>query len=352
MTMRRLLMLLLIIFCAFPTLAQEDSQSLTHVVQPGETLYRISQRYGVTMDVIAQANNITDYTRIYSGQVLTIPGLSVPDSSTEVVNPLVAGTPHVHVVQPGETLTLIAQQYNMTVDQLMQSNNITNPNHITRGQSLNVWLPEGDTTQIGDAFQGTPPDQNINYVVQPGESLSDIARRYGMDWQTLAQMNGIIDANRVYAGQTLVVPALNSAGGIVDMGIVTNVNPVGAPVPTITVGKQIVVDLSDSRIYAYQDGVLVHSVVVSTGLPATPTVQGDFTIQRRVRSQTMSGPGYYLPNVEWVLYFYQGYAIHGTYWHNNFGRPMSHGCVNLPNDEAQWFYDNFGEIGTPVHVQA
>jgi lipoprotein-anchoring transpeptidase ErfK/SrfK len=64
----------------------------------------------------------------------------------------------------------------------------------------------------------------------------------------------------------------------------------------------------------------------------------------------MSGPGYYLPNVQWIMYFYSGYAIHGTYWHNNFGQPMSHGCVNLPNNEALWFYQ-WAPTGTPVLVQ-
>jgi lipoprotein-anchoring transpeptidase ErfK/SrfK len=64
----------------------------------------------------------------------------------------------------------------------------------------------------------------------------------------------------------------------------------------------------------------------------------------------MSGPGYYLPGVESVAYFYQGYALHGAYWHNNFGHPMSHGCVNMRNEDAKWFYD-FVSIGTPVHVQ-
>jgi lipoprotein-anchoring transpeptidase ErfK/SrfK len=49
------------------------------------------------------------------------------------------------------------------------------------------------------------------------------------------------------------------------------------------------------------------------------------------------------------MYFYQGYAIHGTYWHNAFGRQMSHGCVNLPVDESQWFF-NFASVGTPVRV--
>ena len=64
----------------------------------------------------------------------------------------------------------------------------------------------------------------------------------------------------------------------------------------------------------------------------------------------MSGPGYYLPDVPYVMYFYQSYGLHGTYWHSNFGQPMSHGCVNLPTPEAEWFF-NWAEVGTPVHVQ-
>ena len=63
----------------------------------------------------------------------------------------------------------------------------------------------------------------------------------------------------------------------------------------------------------------------------------------------MSGAGYYLPNVEFVSYFYKGYAIHGTYWHNNFGQPMSHGCVNMTNADASWIY-GWAPMGTPVRV--
>jgi lipoprotein-anchoring transpeptidase ErfK/SrfK len=63
----------------------------------------------------------------------------------------------------------------------------------------------------------------------------------------------------------------------------------------------------------------------------------------------MTGPGYNLPNVPWVMYFAGANAIHGAYWHNNFGRPMSHGCVNMRISEAQWLY-NWASIGTPVVV--
>jgi lipoprotein-anchoring transpeptidase ErfK/SrfK len=60
----------------------------------------------------------------------------------------------------------------------------------------------------------------------------------------------------------------------------------------------------------------------------------------------MSGPGYNLPNVPYTMYFYRGYAIHGTYWHNNFGSPMSHGCVNLATPDAQWLYN-----WAPMHTR-
>jgi lipoprotein-anchoring transpeptidase ErfK/SrfK len=79
-------------------------------------------------------------------------------------------------------------------------------------------------------------------------------------------------------------------------------------------------------------------------------VLGDYSIYLKYDSQLMTGPGYYLPGVPWVMYFYQGYSLHGTYWHSNFGTPMSHGCVNLPTEEAAWFY-TWAPIGTPVHVQ-
>jgi len=114
-----------------------------------------------------------------------------------------------------------------------------------------------------------------------------------------------------------------------------------AAIPTTE--QWIDVDLSEQRVVAYEGSKAMRAFTVSTGLPATPTVQGEFRIHMKVRSQTMSGGsaqyGYYnLPNVEWVQYFYEDYAFHGTYWHNNFGQPMSHGCVNMTNEDAQWLF--------------
>ena len=109
--------------------------------------------------------------------------------------------------------------------------------------------------------------------------------------------------------------------------------------------KWIEVDLGAQKVYAYEGRRLVRSFVVSTGLPGTPTVTGEFRIWVRTPLQDMSGGSraagdyYYLEDVPWVQYFYQDYSFHGTYWHNNFGRPMSRGCVNMTIEDAKWLFD-------------
>ncbi len=113
--------------------------------------------------------------------------------------------------------------------------------------------------------------------------------------------------------------------------------------------RWIDVDLSQQRLYAYEGDTLIRSFVVSTGTWQTPTVTGRYRIWIKLRSSSMSGPGYYLPDVPYIMYFYKGYGIHGTYWHNNFGTPMSHGCVNMTIADAEWVY-NFTVVGTVVNV--
>lgn len=113
--------------------------------------------------------------------------------------------------------------------------------------------------------------------------------------------------------------------------------------------RWIDLDLSKQRVYAYEGNKIVRKFVVSTGTWMTPTVTGTYRIYVKYRYAHMSGPGYYLPNVPYTMYFYKGYGIHGTYWHNNFGTPMSHGCVNMRTDEAGWLF-NWASVGTIVNI--
>lgn len=109
--------------------------------------------------------------------------------------------------------------------------------------------------------------------------------------------------------------------------------------------RWIRVDLSEQMVIAYEGQEPVRGFIVSTGLPGTPTVTGTFRMYMKVRSQTMTGGSqalgtyYNLDNVEWVQYFYADYSFHGTYWHNDFGTPRSHGCINMTNADAKWLFD-------------
>lgn len=129
--------------------------------------------------------------------------------------------------------------------------------------------------------------------------------------------------------------------------------PAASPTPTgwpLRPGRWIRVDLSDQELIAYEGETPILRTKVSTGRARTPTVVGTFRIYLKRRTQTMTGPGYRLPDVPYVMYFHRGYALHGTYWHNNFGRPMSHGCVNLPTSVAEQLYQ-WADVGTLVVVQ-
>lgn len=125
-----------------------------------------------------------------------------------------------------------------------------------------------------------------------------------------------------------------------------------SPVLGQTTGeKRIEIDLSSQRLFAYQGDQLVYTFLVSTGKwGRTPT--GTFNIWVKLRATRMTGGNpaigtyYNLPNVQYTMYFYnaeipksRGYGLHGAYWHNNFGHPMSHGCINMRTEEAKLIYD-------------
>lgn len=115
--------------------------------------------------------------------------------------------------------------------------------------------------------------------------------------------------------------------------------------------KRIEVDLASQRLYAFEGDNMVYNFLISSGKwGRTPT--GVFNIWGKFRYTKMEGGNraintyYYLPNVPYVMFFAndkvaasRGFSLHGTYWHNNFGTPMSHGCVNMKTEEAAIIYE-------------
>ncbi len=113
--------------------------------------------------------------------------------------------------------------------------------------------------------------------------------------------------------------------------------------------RWIDVNLTAQTLSAYEGHDLVNTFLISSGTWEHPTVTGQYNIYVKYRYTDMAGPGYYLPDVPYTMYFYKGYGLHGTYWHNNFGTPMSHGCVNLATPDAGWLFE-WASVGTLVNI--
>ncbi len=244
-----------------------------------------------------------------------------------------------YVVRPGDTLGAIAARFGVSAAALARANGITNPDRIYIGQNLVIPGKSGST---GSPSAPKPPASGPatgTYIVQAGDTLGKIAARYGTTVANLMRLNGLSNPDRIWVGQRLKVSGTASSGGSGG----SKPKPPSGPVA----GRWIDVDLSSQRLTAYQGSTPVFSALISSGLPRTPTVIGRFKVYTKLRSTRMRGPGYDLPGVPYTMYFYKGYALHGTYWHNNFGHPMSHGCVNLRTSDAGWLF-NWASVGTPV----
>ena len=198
-------------------------------------------------------------------------------------------------------------------------------------------LPE-PTTNTPEPI--TPPAPSVPqfYTVLPGETLWEIAGKLGINMEDLVVANHLTDANLIYAGQELYIGTV----------------PIIVPEPTILEGKQIIVILSTQRVYTFEDGILLKEFIVSTGTSNHPTVTGEYEIYEKHEFDDMSGgvkgiDYYYLADVPWTMYFHKGYGFHGTYWHSNFGHPMSHGCINMYTPDAEWLF-KWAPIDTPITI--
>jgi LysM repeat protein len=159
-------------------------EGVEHVVRWGETVYLIASRYGVSVQDIVAANNLTNPDLIRAGDVLIIPGGTAPPTQQ----------PGVHIVRRGETLNTIARMYGTTVNAIARANGIVNPNYIYVGQRLTI---PGGTGE---------PTGGQTYVVQRGDTLSSIAVRLGTTAWAIAYANNLPNVNIIYVGQTLHIP--------------------------------------------------------------------------------------------------------------------------------------------------
>ena len=323
-----------------------------HIVQPGESLLQIAVDYNVSVAALMTVNQIADENLVTIGQSLIIPSEAdlqsagsnlaeevtleeAIDSDTSVQG--LTEDPAYIIVQPGESLGQIALRYGMNSTTLMALNGLTNPNLVHAGQRLRVANADGSVTSMEEMLPNWEGDKI--HIVQPGESLGQIAQLYGVKLSILMRANDIQQLGWVDVGQKLIIPMMPDLS-LADVDY-TNAPPDGQ--------RLLEVDLTGQWMTAWEgDKVFMHTLI-SSGLPDTPTVLGRYAIYSKVEKQDMNGFNGPLPDVPWVMYFFEGFSFHGAYWHNNFGIPMSHGCVHLTPELAKKLYD-WTDLGTQVYV--
>ncbi len=240
--------------------------------------------------------------------------------------------------------------------------NVVASGHTVRGPFLERWQTGDSARWLGlpltESFIA-PDGTRIQYFekgilrqtaaaeVEPLPLGSIAAKRAKLDVEPIERPQDV----PVYDEELFIPPpdATPVDTGIPDWGF--------GPGPQQGAWKEVVVSISAQMMWAYEDGAVVMSSLVSTGtaeVPETTTPVGYHSVLAKFDAQTMegtiSGEYYRVEAVPYVMYFdNNGNAIHGTYWHSNFGAPMSHGCVNLPMDIAAWMY-GWAELGTAVSV--
>ena len=169
-----------------------NTSTQTYVVQSGNTLSGIAEMFGTTVQELVQINNIANPNLIFPGQVLKI--LTNSTNNGEETRGVGSIT---YTVQRGDTLSQIAQIYNVTVAHIVEINGIQNPNLIFPGEKLRI--TESNVQELNPILQSN------FYTVQRGDTLSGIALKFGVTVRYLVNLNGIRNPNLIYAGQILKI---------------------------------------------------------------------------------------------------------------------------------------------------
>lgn len=173
-----------------------------YTVKKGDTLYNIARVYGVSVEAIKNLNYLTS-NDLYIGQILRIP--EIYNKPEDIIDPIYIN----YTVKKGDSLYSIAREYQTTPDAIIQDNGLKNTN-LSIGQNLKI---RGTTSTVEECFgeEYIPLELELtqDYVVQRGDTLYSIARRYNISVNELMNINNLTN-NNLYIGQILKIP---SSGG-------------------------------------------------------------------------------------------------------------------------------------------
>jgi lipoprotein-anchoring transpeptidase ErfK/SrfK len=210
------------------------------------------------------------------------------------------------------------------------------------GEASFLGNPVTEEYRIGNAVYQVFERGQLSWTAETGVTMMpvglNLAKRYQIPTNPLPQADVPTYSEELFIPPPTPTPAPS-----------VNVNPVAA-----TGEKWIEINLSSQYLIAWQGSTPVAESYVSTGRPGFDTPPGTYSILYKLESEHMEGvlggEYYNVPDVPWVMYFTSvGHAIHGAYWHSNFGAVMSHGCVNLPLDFAAWLY-GWSHAGMRVEI--
>ncbi len=336
---------LILAIVAVMSFAGGASASEVHIVQPGETLSEIARQYGTTVESLQELNGLTDANYVWYGQQLL-----VDTEETAAPAPQREEEFQLYTVQPGDTLFRLAGKHGISLTRLMAINGFTSEEWLSLGQELLVPRALAPAPQsvssVTDLQTATPvpemkPGQTrlAVHTVQKGESVSDIAELHEVNPGALARLNELQNKSTLEPGRVLRLPS-ESALELLE-GMSQRLDR--ALYPTVT-ERWVEVDLNEQMAIAYEGVRPVKVFVISSGFGDNPTVTGTFRIWVKIAMQDMrggsraAGDSYHVTEVKNVQYFFEDYAFHGTYWHSNFGTPMSRGCINLTEEDAEWLF--------------
>jgi LysM repeat protein len=329
-----------------------------HVVRPGESLFAVAHRYGLTVSELALLNGTRRDGILLPGRSLVVPlaiGVNARAGSPAVgaraaasPTPAAGASVPTHVVQPGDTLLALASRYHLSIDDLRRWNGLPADGLIHVDEVLklgerpaeeagNSGPPVGEPTAApATTLPGGAREERV--LVASGDTLSSLATAYHTSANALMRLNDL-EGDFLSVGQELKVPR---AGQGPDQA---------------TGAKRIEVDVGEQRMYVWQGDTLVWNLTVSTGLASHPTRTGTFAVQSKV-PEAWSTP-WQLAMPHWLGIYWAGGSENGIHalpvlngqriWAANLGSPISYGCVVLDTDDALKLYD-WAEVGTPVVI--
>lgn len=195
---------------------QRPESTKSYTVQPGDGLWRVAQALGTTVEELKQAYGLTS-NLIFPGQVFSVktsgtveevPAPVLESQKAEKVETQVieeVSSPQTYQVQSGDTLWKIARDNGLTVEQLKLANNLQS-DLIFVGQSLQLAARPGQVKISKEEAPAAQTSSQGNYVIQSGDTLSQIAVTYGVRLGDLLQANGLKVSDIIYPGQVLTLP--------------------------------------------------------------------------------------------------------------------------------------------------